>query len=77
MARRPTKPAANVQRANLSIDDMKKGIIRLERRCEALKAFDPSSIIERYDPSISVLEKSIDQALGDIRNWYDRVSTME
>lgn len=61
MARKPpTQPSRN---AELSIDAMRLGISRLEKRLEEVHAFDPKTIRQRSDPSIAKIRASVDDAL--------------
>lgn len=61
MARRRANPTP--QSANLTVDDMKNALSRLERRLDDLTAFDPGAVKDRNDPKIKVLENSIDDFL--------------
>jgi uncharacterized protein (TIGR02391 family) len=55
-----TKPAPISRRnANLSPEQMHAAIPTLERRIAELEAFNPASIIERFDPRIASLDAKI------------------
>lgn len=62
MARRPATPT-EPQPASLTVDQMRRGIGRIQRRIEELEAFDPLSVRDRFAPEVSTLEKSIDETL--------------
>lgn len=62
MARRPATPP-EPQPASLTVDQMRRGIGRIQRRIEELGAFDPLSVRDRFAPEVSTLEKSIDETL--------------
>ena len=64
MATRPTDAAP--RSANLSVQQMKTAIPKLERRIAELQKFDPASIQDRSDSRVKALEASIDDALVDI-----------
>ncbi len=51
------------QSANISIENMKSALPRLERRLEELRAFDPTQIEKRDDPTVRVLGNAIDDFL--------------
>ena len=52
--------------ADLSADEMRMALPRLQRRLDELKALDPNSVNERSDPRINVLRKKIDDTLVEI-----------
>jgi len=62
--RRPTPPQP--QAANLTIDQMKLGITRLQRRISDLEAFDPQSVPKRFPPEVTALETSIEETLAAV-----------
>lgn len=63
MARRPTPPLTPAQ---MSTADMQKGIKRLQRRLDQVRAFDPATL-DAQDPSSTVrpLEADIETALSE------------
>lgn len=62
MARRPTPPPP--QPAQLGPEQMQQGIYRLQKRLEAVNAFEPTSVVEQYNiPHVAALSASIDEAL--------------
>ena len=61
MARRQTNTPP--QSANLSVEQMKFALPRLENRIAELCAFNPDEITGRDDPKIKVLEDAIDDFL--------------
>lgn len=65
MARRSKIPGPK-QSANVSADEMRAAIPRIERRIDDLKKFDVSSVHARSDPRIKALEASIDRTLVSI-----------
>lgn len=64
MAKRytPTEP----QRAVLTVDKMKSGIRRLQKRIDDLQAFNPESVQKRGAPEVKTLETAIDETLTAI-----------
>src|SRR5947209_7479440 len=56
--RRTTPPQS--QPANLSVEQMKVGIVRLRRRIADLEAFNPESVQQRRAPEVQALETSIE-----------------
>ena len=64
MAKRPTPTES--QRAVLTVDQMRRGIARLQKRIDDLEAFDPTSVQKRWSPEVNVLEKVIDETLAAV-----------
>ncbi len=54
------------QRANLSAEQMRAAIPKLERRIKDLKEFDPNTIRERGDPRLEALETKLTDTIADI-----------
>lgn len=52
--------------ADLSRENMRSAIPKIERRIEELKQFNVDEITDRYDPRIDALEKKIDDTLVEI-----------
>jgi predicted nucleotide-binding protein len=65
MARRPAAPS-EPQRANLTVDQMMRGIERINKRIADLEAFDPATVNERWSPEVSVLGKAIEETLSAV-----------
>ena len=61
MAKR--RKSSTPQSANLTVDDMNNALVRLEKRLDDLREFDPGTIESRSDPKIEVLENAIDEFL--------------
>lgn len=61
MARRPTPQEPTP--ANLSVDQMRTGIERIQRRITELSQFEASSLLKRSDPKVIALEASIEETL--------------
>jgi hypothetical protein len=57
---------AEPKRADLSIQQMKSGIARLEKRVEELEAFDPQSIQKRWGPEVKALQAGIEETLESV-----------
>ncbi len=55
-----------LKEANLSFEQMKKAIRKIDRRLKDLGAFDIESICERCDPKISTLKNSLDALLVSV-----------
>jgi predicted nucleotide-binding protein len=64
MARRP--PAPTPQPAVLSVDQMRRGIARLNKRIEDVETFEPQSVGGRNAPEVSALSTSIEETLGSV-----------
>jgi uncharacterized protein (TIGR02391 family) len=54
------------QTANLSAQQMREAIPRIQRRIEELRAFDINSVTERSDPRISVLSNKLESLLASV-----------
>lgn len=65
MAKRAAVPPM-LPRATLTVDQMKLGIARIQRRIDDLEAFDPQSVPQRYAPEVIALAKSIDGTLAAV-----------
>jgi predicted nucleotide-binding protein len=65
MPRRPPPPA-RPQRPNLSVDEKRRGIARLQKRIQDLEAFDPQKLQKRDAPEVTALETAIAEALSGI-----------
>lgn len=83
MARRPT-PIIEPQRAVLSVEQMRRGINRLQKRVEEVRAFEPRSVQQRFAPEVKVLGTSIEETLGSVfgpgtieYNRYRRASQLD
>jgi len=62
MASRPASPP-RPEPASLSIEQMRRGIERLNRRIVELEAFDPQAVRKRRPPEVTALQNAIDEAL--------------
>ena len=66
------------QSVTLSVEQMQAALVRLELRLRDLRAFDPSQVTARDDPSVTVLGNAIDDFLtntfGKESAEYDRYS---
>lgn len=51
---------------SLSIDQMKRGKARIEKRIEELEAFNPMSVSKRWGPEVGALQVAIKDTLGAI-----------
>lgn len=65
MVRRST-PTAPPQRAALTVDQMKNGIRRLQKRIDDLEAFNPNSVQKRWAPEVGTIETAIDETLSAV-----------
>lgn len=61
--RKPPPPPAH---ANLTVDQMRKGIARLERVIGEIEAFDATQLTKRWSPEQSALEATIEGALTSV-----------
>jgi predicted nucleotide-binding protein len=82
MARRAAPPQP--QSANLTVDQMRRGIDRLKLRIADLEAFDPRSVQQRWGPEVKALETSIEETLAAVfghntveYNRYDGASRLD
>ena len=64
MARRVSPPEP--QSANLSPEQMRRGVEKLKRRIADLEAFDVNVIHKRWDPAVASLEASIEETLDRV-----------
>jgi hypothetical protein len=62
--RRTTPPQP--QRANLTVEQMRRGIGRLKLRITDLEAFHPQSVQQRWAPEVKALQTSIEQTLAAV-----------
>jgi len=62
--------------ANLSIEQMRSALKKIERRIADLEGFDVNSIRERWDPTIEALEKKVNSTLQEILG-HDTVEYQE
>jgi predicted nucleotide-binding protein len=60
------KPPSTPKSANLSVDQMRAGVVKIQRRIDELKAFDIRSVLGRSDPNIGALQQKIESTLQDI-----------
>ena len=82
MARRVSSPQP--QPANLSPEEMRRGVEKLKRRVADLEAFDVSVIQKRWDPAVSSLQTSIAETLDRVfgagtieRNRYSGATDLD
>ena len=82
MVRRSTPPEP--QCAILTVDQMKRGIIRLQKRIDDLEAFNPNSVQERGAPEVKALQTAIDETLTAVfghktveYNRYQRAAVLD
>lgn len=60
------KPPAQLVHANLNVEQMQKGIARLERLIQEIESFDVSQLTKRWSPEQSVLETTIEGTLTSV-----------
>lgn len=60
------KPPTAPTQANLSLDQMRKGIKRLERVIEEIESFDATRLTERWGPEQKALESTIEATLVSV-----------
>ena len=58
----PPQPTA----ANLSAEQMRSAIPKLERRIRDLEEFDPDSLTQRGDPRLKALENKLEDTVADV-----------
>lgn len=54
------------QSANLTADQIVRGIARLKKRVSDLDAFDPATVSRRFPPEVGAIETSIDETLDRV-----------
>lgn len=64
MARRAAPPQP--QSANLTVDQMRRGIDRLKLRIADLEAFELRSVEQRWGPEVKALQTSIEETLAAV-----------
>jgi len=65
MVTRKTAPAAP-QAANLTAEQMRASIPKLERRIRDLEEFDPNSLQQRNDPRLDALENKLTDTISEV-----------
>lgn len=65
MARRPPS-SPSPQSANLTVEQMRRGIERINRRIAEVRAFDPSMMHQRFDTRATVLGTGIEATLASV-----------
>jgi len=65
MVKRATTSAQKTS-ANLTPDEMRSAIPKLERRIRDLEAFDPRSLQKRNDPRIEALENKLSDTIAEV-----------
>lgn len=63
---RSSSPAAEPRRANLTVDEMRRGINRLQRRVSDVEAFVPTSVQARFSPEVEALSTSIEATISSV-----------
>jgi predicted nucleotide-binding protein len=63
MTRPPVSPP-ELKHVELTVEQMQRGIDRLNRRIKDLEAFDPQSVSTQTAPAVLALQKGIDEALA-------------
>lgn len=58
----PTQPTS----ANLSAEDMRAAIPKLERRIRDLEEFDPNSMTQRGDPRLGAIESKLEDTISEV-----------
>ena len=58
----PPQPTA----ANLSAEQMRSAVPKLERRIRDLEEFDPNSLTQRGDPRLEALENKLKDTIADV-----------
>ncbi len=68
MATRKATPAQQPQTrpANLTPEQMRAAIPKLQRRIDELEAFDPQSIRKRFEPQIAALDTKLEDTVASI-----------
>jgi predicted nucleotide-binding protein len=64
-SRRPAAPPPP-QSANLTVEQMRRGVDRLNKRIADLEAFDPATVNERWSAEVGVLGKAIEETLSAV-----------
>src|SRR5258706_3152033 len=53
------------EKANLSVGEMPRGLNRIQKRIDELKAFDPETVQDRWGTEARVLQAAIEGTLAD------------
>ena len=59
-------PPPQLSAANLSAEQMRAAIPKLERRIRELEEFDPNSLTQRGDPRLEALENKLKDTVTDV-----------
>jgi uncharacterized protein (TIGR02391 family) len=59
-------PSPQPTAANLSAEQMRSAIPKLERRIRDLEDFDPNSLTQRSDPRLEALENKLEDTVADV-----------
>ena len=65
MAKKTPSPSSK-RSAHLSRTELAKGISKLQRRIEDLRAFDVSAVLKRFDASTSAITAKVDNTLREV-----------
>lgn len=60
------KPPPAPAQAALTVEQMRKGIVRLDKVIKEIEAFDPSQVSKRWGPEQTALETSIEGTLSSV-----------
>jgi predicted nucleotide-binding protein len=60
------EPSPQRKPANLTVEQMKSGIARIEPRIAELESYDINTISESFDPAMAGLQKKVNSTLKDI-----------
>jgi predicted nucleotide-binding protein len=65
MARRTAAPP-QPQSANLTLEQMRVGVTKLNRRIAELRSFDPGIIQKRWGPEVKALQTAVEETLASV-----------
>ncbi|MCF3947340.1 TIR domain-containing protein [Acidiphilium iwatense] len=65
MARRPAS-SPSPQSANLTVEQMRRGVDRINKRIADVEAFDPRTVRERFDTRANVIGTGIEETLASV-----------
>ncbi|MEK7355902.1 MAG: nucleotide-binding protein [Bdellovibrionota bacterium] len=61
-----SKQSAQPRQANLTLEQTRQAVVKIERRIDELKTFNVQDIREKFDPQLNALEKKTNSTLQDV-----------
>jgi predicted nucleotide-binding protein len=70
MSKEPTRSAYQPEPAQLTVPQMRSGIVRINQRIADLERFDPATVTQRWSPEVKALERATQETLEDVFGRY-------